>query len=80
MVVATPERDSIHFKTQHGRTIDIQKPILPQLLARSHGEWVGTGKANHLPFDGRLGGGLHRHQQPLIGLRHTCRHDAIGGG
>ena len=79
-MIAAPERHAVelHAQARGGETRDEQF-VVAQLLAGPHGERVLAGEPDRLPLDRRLRRCLHRHQQPLVGLRQPCRHGAVGG-
>ena len=77
-MIAAPQGHPVEFHSQaRARERRYQQLFRPQFLAGAHGERVLPSQPQGLPLDRRLGRGLHRHEEPLVGLRQPSNHGTI---
>ena len=82
-MITPPQRDAVQFHAQQGRRVGgHQQFVVLQLLARPHRQRILAGEPEGLPLDGRgrVAILLHRHQQPLVGLRQPGLDGAVRHG
>ena len=74
-MVATPERDTVQLHPQERSAVRGHEPVLrPQPAGRANRKRVGSRQVQGIPRHRSVRIGLHRHQQPAIGLRNSRGH------